>query len=145
MDYRIGDEVLAPWLDDGFLYPAVLVALEGDQAHVAYLDGDEADVAATSLQQSAFSPGVRLQVNWKGRKTYFWGTIERRVGMAIFMNYEDGSKEWATISLCRVPAALATSRPATEVSCNFCGEKISTTVKNCPNCGGPRASVDLKN
>ena len=33
--FQVGDEVMAPWMDDGFLYPAVLVALEGGTAHVA--------------------------------------------------------------------------------------------------------------
>ena len=138
MDFKLGDEVLAPWLNDGFIYPAVLVALEGATAHVAYLDGDEADVPATQLRPGAFSPGLAVQVNWKGRRTYYTGSITQRVGMAIFMSYEDGSREWATIAQCRVQSAVAAALPAERVACSYCGASLDTRARHCDNCGGVR-------
>jgi hypothetical protein len=141
MYFQSGDEVLAPWLDDGFLYPAVLVALEGDQAHVAYLDGDEADIAASSLSQSMFGPGLVVHVNWKGRRAYYPGVIQRRLGMAVFMHYDDGTKGWATIAQCRVAVAVAESQKAQvpdTLACSFCGGSVPGSVSRCSNCGAMR-------
>jgi hypothetical protein len=113
MSFGVGDEVMAPWADDGYLYPAIIVSVadaiaQGEvvqQLHVAYLDGDEGDVAANSVLRGAeLSIGASVSVNWKGKGTYFEGVVKQRVGRAYFVHYEDGDKGWTTIAQVRMEA-----------------------------------------
>ena len=96
--YRLGEEVLAPWASDGFLYPAVLVEISDTSAHVAYLDGDESDVPTASLRAGCIGPGLPIQANWKGKGRYYNAVVDRRLGQALFLNYADGDRGWATIA-----------------------------------------------
>jgi len=136
MSFRLGDEVLAPWLSDGFCYPAILVAVNGPTAHVAYLDGDEHDVPMQSLRLGVFGPGVSVEVNWKGKRKYYRGVITQRLGMAVFIAYETGEKEWATIAQCRILINVAQALPPSVSACIFCGAAMSGD--RCPQCGAPR-------
>jgi hypothetical protein len=136
-NFQIGDEVMAPWANDGFLYPAVLVGLEGAAAHVAYLDGDEADVPVAALQQGALGPGLAVNVNWKGRRTYYNGVVRRRVHQALFVDYEDGDRGWTTVAQCRVRVELLAGRPPETRACAYCGAGIPVSAAHCPNCGAP--------
>jgi hypothetical protein len=133
-EFRLGDEVLAPWLNDGWYYPAVIVALGGPVVHVAYLDGDEGDVPIASLRRGVLGPGLRVQVNWKGRRSYYGGVIRQRVGMAVAMSYDDGSSEWATIVQCRVEANLLQTINPAVAACSYCGAPVQGATA-CPNCG----------
>ncbi len=137
-EHRIGDEVLAPWANDGFLYPAILVHEAGPTAHVAYLDGDEADVPVASLRQGVFGPGLRVSVNWKGRRAYYDGVIRQRVGAAVFVEYEDGDRGWTTVAQCRVRIDVVQQIAPALVACGFCGAAIDGSLARCPQCGGPR-------
>ena len=141
MSFRIGDEVLTIWGEDGFLYPAILVSQDGDNAHVAYLDGDEADVPLAKLNQGAFGPGLRVNVNWKGRRVYYWGKITQRIGVAVFLEYEDGTSGWATIAQCRAQSSLTENRKPEAVACTWCGTEMTTTTKRCGTCGAARDRV----
>src|SRR5262245_30266677 len=99
--FRVGDEALAPWLTDAYLYPAIVVATDQvSLAHVAYLDGDESDVPLSELRHTALGPGLVVSVNWKGRRTYYGGTILQRLANAVFVSYEDGTTGWTTIAQC---------------------------------------------
>lgn len=140
-ELRLGDEVLAPWLNDGWYYPAVVVAVGGPMVHVAYLDGDEADVPLASLRRAVFGTGLRVQVNWKGRRTYHGGVIRQRIGMALAISYDDGSNEWATVVQCRVDAnLLATINPSLS-ACTSCGAPIDGATNACAYCGMTRGRL----
>jgi len=136
--HYLGDEVLAPWGTDGFLYPAVVVEAHADKVHVAYLDGDEADVPHSSLRQGALGPGLRVNVNFKGQRKYFSGLIKKRINQAVFVVYEDGDQGWATMAQCRILASeLAGMHPAT-MACTYCGSAMDLSAAACPTCGAPR-------
>ena len=136
--FRIGDEVLAPWLDDGFVYPAVVVELKPAGLHVAYLDGDEADVPSGAVLPGVFGPGVTVSVNWKGRRTYYAGVIAQRVGAALFVHFDDGAREWTTVAQGRVRADAAASLRPSEVVCDFCGARRPDVEPACGQCGAQR-------
>ncbi len=123
MDLRIGSEVLAPWGNDGWMYPAVVVSVGGGTAHVAFLDGDEADVSAQLCHHGAIAAGTRIQVNWKGRKTYYFGQVVSRLGAALQMAYDDGDKGWATISQCRIRIEDVSKLSAAR-ACPTCGSTL---------------------
>lgn len=98
-----GTDVFSPWLNDPCLYPAVLVALEGPIAFVAYYDGEAAKVPAAGLRPLNVQPGVQVQINWKNKGQYWPAVVKARVGAAIQVEYaSDGSMEWTTIAKCRV-------------------------------------------
>lgn len=136
-NHQVGDEVMAPWMDDGFLYPAVLVELDGARAHVAYLDGDEADVPAKALQQGALGPGLAVNVNWKGRRTYYEGVVRTRVHQALFVDYADGDRGWTTVAQCRVRARTLADRPPETRACAYCGAGVAVSAGECGTCGAP--------
>ncbi len=138
-DVRIGDEVLAPWQNDGFLYPAFVVALDGALAHVAFLDGGEADVPLPSVRRGCFGIGITLLVNWRGKGKFYRGVVAARVSNALYVHYEDGNRGWTTIGQCRIPAAAIDALPPTQAACSFCGAPVLTSAAGCDGCGAPRA------
>ena len=105
LEVELGDLVFATWVDDGFLYPCVIVSVEDEFVHVAYLDGDEGDVSRREIYRGEFSPGLAVSINFKGKGLYYPGRILSSVGMAIEIQYDDGEYGWASIAQCRVPAA----------------------------------------
>jgi hypothetical protein len=134
-EYRVGDEVLAPWMNDGFLYPGVVVKRAGATAHVAYLDGDEADVPVEQLRVGAFGPGLKIQVDWKGGGKYYGGMIVGRIGQALQMDYDDGSHEWTSVGKCRLPITLAGMLAGRPAVCTYCGHPIDPGAGRCGTCG----------
>ena len=136
-DFQIGDEIMAPWTNDGFLYPAILVAIDGEKGHVAYLDGDEADVWLAALRHGALGPGMQVNVNWKGQRRYYEGVVRKRVQQALFVDYADGDRGWTTVAQCRVRAALLADAPLALRACAYCGASIAVDSAKCPECGAP--------
>lgn len=101
-----GADVWAPWLDDGFLYPAVVVASKGAKTQVAYWDGDIAMVETRGLRPFELRVGDRVSVNWRNQGGYWDGAVTARHGGAIQVEYEDdGSIEWTTWAKCRIAIA----------------------------------------
>jgi len=137
-DFQIGDEIMAPWTNDGFLYPAILVAIDGEKGHVAYLDGDEADVWLAALRHGALGPGMQVNVNWKGQRRYYDGVIRQRIGQAVFVDYADGDRGWATVAQCRVRAEVVQVIQPQLMACSYCGSPMDVGAPACPTCGGPR-------
>jgi hypothetical protein len=109
-DFNQGDMVFATWLDDGFLYPCVIISLDDDVAHVAYLDGDEGDVAATDLVHGEITAGMNVSVNYKGRGLYYGGVVVACVGMAVEIQYDDGECGWVSLAQCRVSSIQVSRR-----------------------------------
>ncbi|MBI3469175.1 MAG: hypothetical protein HY000_39730 [Planctomycetes bacterium] len=105
--YEPGDMALATWANDGFLYPAVIVDVDEDTAHVAFLDGDEGKVPIDELFRGEFEPGMSVSVNFKGGGLYYVGRILSRIGMAVEIDYKDGDYGWATIAQCRMERSEA--------------------------------------
>lgn len=100
-----GSDVLAPWANDPFLYPAVVVEIANDHALVAYWEGDSAFVPVDTLRVPRFTPGDAVAVNWKNAGQYWPAVIVTRVGGAVQVRYDsDGSLGWTTFAKCRVPA-----------------------------------------
>jgi len=138
--FHVGEEVLAPWLDDGFYYPAIVVGLPSAEGlvHLAYLDGDEGDAPTSTVRRGVFGPGVHISVNWKGKGAYYGGEVVKRVGGAVQMAYDDGDAGWATLSQCRIRADLLRGMADTMVACTFCGAALTDKDPSCMSCGAPR-------
>jgi len=98
----VGEEALAPWSDDGFLYPCVLVDVHEETADIVFLDGSLACMAVGELRAVRLGAGSQPEVNWRGGGTFYGGTILRRRGLAVLVHFDDGTREWSTVAQCRV-------------------------------------------
>lgn len=137
--FVIGDEVLAPWLDDGFFYPATIVALDSASAHVAYFDGAEADVPLAGLRRGVIGVNANVSVNWKGKGLYYKGVIQKRVGAAVYLFYEDGTYGWATLAQVRILGTVLSGIDVGLAACGYCGNAMYATALQCDTCGAPRS------
>jgi hypothetical protein len=97
-----GDLAFATWMDDGFIYPCVVVNIEDELVHVAYLDGDETNIPMDQIYETDIKPGMNVSVNFKGRGNYYAGRVLSCIGMAVEIQYEDGDYGWTSIAQCRV-------------------------------------------
>lgn len=95
-----GGRILGQW-GDGFWYPGSITARNGALAHVAFDDGDQADLPPSRIRPLEWSVGSRVQCNWKSHGRYYQGTITRSSGQAIHVSYDDGDQEDTYIGKCR--------------------------------------------
>ncbi len=96
-----GNRVFACW-HDLFWYPAVIVAVNGDQYHVLFDVGAQAMLAADRIRPLELEVGDHVLSRWKGGPEFFPGEISRRDGEVIHINYEDGDEETTSIRLVRL-------------------------------------------
>lgn len=113
----VGDLIWAPWGADGFLYPAVIVGMIDElRCHVAFLDGDEGPVMIKDALAGELQPGNPVSINFKGQGRYYQGTVEKVIGVALAILYEDGDRGFATLAQCWLPLTLPETRGSTESS-----------------------------
>jgi hypothetical protein len=130
--------VLATWMDDGFLYPGIVVRLADKTAHVAYLDGDEADVDLADVRHGAIGLELPVSVNFKGKGNYYPGAVKERVGQAVYVVYEDGDRGWATMGQVRVRREVMAALDRAFVACTWCGAALRAEDVRCGACHAPR-------
>jgi len=138
-DFRIGDEVLAPWMNDGYFYPATIVALERGTAHVAYFDGAEDDVATAALRRGVIGVNANVSVNWKGKGGYYGAVIQKRIGAAVYLHYEDATEGWATLAQVRILGTVLGAIDVRLAACGYCGNAMQASALTCGTCGAPRS------
>jgi hypothetical protein len=100
-ELTIGKRVLAEW-EANLYYPGTI----RDQAEGKYLvvfdDGDSARLGSGQITPLDIKVGSRVFGRWKGGNAYFPGRVTEQNGEKIFIVYDDGDKEWTTISMVRV-------------------------------------------
>jgi len=96
----VGARVLGQW-HDGLWYPATVRSVSGNELQLAFDDGDRRTASPSQVRPVEWNVGTRVQCNWKGRGRYYHGTIGRKDGDQVFINYDDGDKELTTIGRCR--------------------------------------------
>lgn len=135
--FRLADEVLAPWMNDGFYYPGILVALDASGATVAYFDGDYTGVDLGALRKGSLGPGLAVQVNYRGKGGYYGGVLTQRLGAAFAVAFDDGERGWCTLAQVRVRSAIVEALPAGRSNCPFCGAVLEGDPVRCGGCGAP--------
>ncbi|OQA30859.1 MAG: Caspase domain protein [Betaproteobacteria bacterium ADurb.Bin341] len=95
-----GARILGQW-GDGRWYPATISSQNGDFFHVAFDDGDQANLPRTRIRGIDWKLGTRVQCNWKGRGRYYTGTITVKEGNFVHISYDDGDQEDTSIGRCR--------------------------------------------
>lgn len=100
-----GTRALAPFQDSGFAYAAVTTGIraEDGRIHVVYADGDTEVVPQDSLFPDSIGPGTRVEARIRSWAQWYSGEVQRRVGHAVFVRFDDGDEEWTSIGLVRIP------------------------------------------
>ena len=52
--------------------------------------------------EDSLKAGTSVEANWLMGGVYYTGSIAERIGDAIFIEYDDGDREWTTISAVRM-------------------------------------------
>ncbi len=73
-----------------------------DVVEVQYDDCQRAQLTSAQLRPLQVGIGSRVYVRWKGGPSYYPGRITMAEGGAVHVEYDDGDKEWATVSAMRV-------------------------------------------
>jgi hypothetical protein len=94
-----GDRVWAPW-DRGTLFAGTIDQVRGDEVHIHYDDGDAGWVRREQLLPLEIPVGLRVLARWKMGRHVYPGVVSQVQGERLFINYDDGDREWTT------PAAL---------------------------------------
>lgn len=111
----IGTRHLAHYDGTGFAYAAVVTGTFGeDQLGVVYADGDTERLEREDLYPDQVGVGSRVEARIRRWNRFFPGTITQRVAHAVFVEFEDGDRQWTSIGLVRVPVG-SLSRTASEV------------------------------
>jgi len=100
-----GTDVMAPWMNDGFLYAAVVIRLDPDDPFkvlVAFWEGASATVKVESLRPCVYEPGMKVYANYANQNDYQPGRIVERLGGAVSVELENGMTVWTTWPNCRV-------------------------------------------
>lgn len=102
MQWNVEDRVLANWSHDTYWYPATIRDIDGERTYVRFDDGDKEWTTCDNLTKLDIEPGDKVFCRWKGGQYYFPGRVGRMDGEKIYVEYDDGDKEWTTISYIRV-------------------------------------------
>jgi hypothetical protein len=97
---RPGDRVWAPW-DSGTLFVGTVDQVQGDEAHIHFDDGNCGWVQLNQLARLQIPIGLRVLGRWKMGGQFYSGIVTKVQVERIFIQYDDGDREWTT------PAALA--------------------------------------
>src|SRR5207237_961088 len=99
--------IFARWEADGFSYLATVEKRDGDKVFIKYSDGVTEWATAWRVSYFDLKVGDNVQGNWQQRGLYYPGTVARRDGDRIRINYDDGDVETTTMARIRVnPRAI---------------------------------------
>jgi preprotein translocase subunit YajC len=95
-----GDRIWAPW-QGGALFVGSVDRIGDDKVHVRFDDGDQAWVRKEQIFPLVIPIGLRVMCRKRMGPAYHPGTVTDVDDDRVFIQYDDGGKEWTT------PAALA--------------------------------------
>lgn len=100
-----GSDVYAPWGDDPWLYPAVVLGVDPNtqMAFVVYWEGNTGGVPDGTLRPMNLAPGMRVTANVLNDNVYLPGVVVGRYGGAVNIETDDRRSLWCTWAKCRVP------------------------------------------
>ncbi|MFC1654383.1 tudor domain-containing protein [Myxococcota bacterium] len=65
--------------------------------------------SSTAGTKGGINKGDRVSCRWKGKKHWYKGYVARKSGGKIYIEYDDGDREWTTPGLCRKEIAPSSS------------------------------------
>lgn len=98
-----GTRVLARYQNGALSYAAVVTQQSGaDNVNVVYADGDVETLPISALVPDSLAEGSRVQARIRAWPRFFPGTLQRRIGHAVFVRFDDGDEQWTSIGLLNV-------------------------------------------
>jgi hypothetical protein len=104
--WQVGDRVLASWFD-AYFYPGRIRSVQGASCEVAFDDSDVAWIHQANIREPDIRVGSQVFCRIGGGPYYLPGVVRQQQGEKIHVHYDNGKKEWTTISMVRVKRPLA--------------------------------------
>jgi hypothetical protein len=89
---------------DGFWYPAILLAIDGDRIFVSFFDSRHAWALPEEVKSLRLKVSERVEVRKEGGKDYLPAQILELRGESLRVKYADDLEEWTLLRLLRLPA-----------------------------------------
>jgi hypothetical protein len=96
-----GARVMGCWFDTNW-YPGIVLSVDGKRFHILFDDGDQALLTADKLRVLSVDVGDRVFGRYKGGPVYYPGTVTRKDGEVIHIQYDDGDEETTSVRLIRL-------------------------------------------
>jgi hypothetical protein len=106
--WKSGDRVLAPWID-AYFYAGSIRRMEGASCEIVFDDGEVAWVESANLRRPDIVKGSQVFCRFHAGPYYMPGKVRQQNGEKIQVEYDNGEKEWTTISMVRVTRPLVNS------------------------------------
>ncbi len=100
--WKVGDRILANWAPEPFFYPATVEGIEADLVSVRFDDGDQAKVPVARVLALDIRQGDIIFARRDDGPSYFPGQVTEKIRDDIQIEYEDGARQWTTLSKIRV-------------------------------------------
>jgi hypothetical protein len=109
MNWKAGDRALVKWSQDDFWYPATIQQIDGERLFVRFDDGDKEWTVPDHVMEIDIDVGDRVYGRWQAGQYYYPGKVAEKREEEIYIHYDDGDKEWTTISMVRVTRGIPPS------------------------------------
>ena len=113
-----GTRQFARWEADGFSYACTVEKEQDGKCYIRYADGTEEWVPHWRVGPYDLKVGDDVQGNWLNKGLYYPGTVTKRNGDRIHIQYDDGDEEDTTLGRIRMKLALPDGK---EVGCRVFG------------------------
>ncbi len=100
--FQPGDRVWAPWKSNSLAVGTIDI-FENEEAHIHFDDGNRGWVQVNQLMALQIPVVLRVQGRWQMGFFFYPGTIGQVAGERIFIQYDDGDREWTTPAALKVP------------------------------------------
>ncbi|GAB4192070.1 MAG: hypothetical protein OHK0022_06070 [Roseiflexaceae bacterium] len=110
--WKLDDRVLCKWSKDRCWYPATIRDMYSAGVLVGFDDGDSEWTTSRLLFDLDVPTGLRVQCRWQGGPAFYTGTITQKEGAEIYVEYDDGDKEWSNLTLIRIHPEIAQEAPS---------------------------------
>jgi len=99
------DRVLVNWSSDRFWYPATIVNVPKNGYRVRLDDGRVVQTKSRYISDLSITPGVRVEVNWKGQGRWYPGYVKFVQGDMVDVQFDDGFEENSALRRVRLDLA----------------------------------------
>lgn len=95
--YSTGDTVFAFWQGTGHYHIGTIVGAEPGFYHVVFADGDQGKIPEGKVMNADIDEGLKVLAMWTDKR-FYPGTIQKVVGLAVFVQFDDGDKGWTSLA-----------------------------------------------
>ena len=100
-EWTLGDRVMALWLDL-FWYAGTVLDADDESVSVMFDHGGHSLVPSERVHDIELEEGDRVEGRWKAGPQFFPGTVLRREGPVVQVQYDDGDEEVTLVNLLRL-------------------------------------------